>query len=149
MLSAEATARRLPELFAIVGPLYRRAQRAVERDEHHEGISVGVRAVLEMLRTHGPLTVPEMGRTQSLSRQFVQRMVNDAAAAGLVETRENPRHRRSRLIALTERGAATMDRVAARELSVMTGLGAQYTDADLDACLRVLSDLVGRLDDVD
>jgi DNA-binding MarR family transcriptional regulator len=149
MLSSEETARRLPELFAVVGPLYRRAQRAVERDEHREGVSVGVRAVLEMLRTHGPLTVPDMGRTQSLSRQFVQRMVNDALAAELVETRENPRHRRSRLISLTPHGGAVMDRIAHREVAVMAGLGARYAAADLDVCLRVLGDLTARLDEVD
>jgi DNA-binding MarR family transcriptional regulator len=149
MLTPEETAHRLPELFAVVGPLYRRAQRAVERDEHHEGVSVGVRAVLEMLRAHGPLTVPDMGRTQSLSRQFVQRMVNDALAEGLVETRENPRHRRSRLVALTPRGTTTMNRIAARERAVLTSLGARYSDTDLDTCVRVLGDLVQRLDEVD
>ena len=36
------------------------------------------------------MTVPQMGRAQALSRQFVQRMVNEAAAQGLVESVPNP-----------------------------------------------------------
>ncbi len=37
-------------------------------------------AVLNLLREQGPMTVPQMSRAQALSRQFVQRMVNEAAA---------------------------------------------------------------------
>src|SRR5690606_38188516 len=89
---------RLIEVFDLVGPLYRRAYRKVEQDAPVEGLTVGVRAVLNLLREHGPMTVPQMGRAQALSRQFVQRMTNEAAALGLVESVPNPAHRRSSLI---------------------------------------------------
>lgn len=81
---------RLMEVFDLVGPLYRRVQRKVEQGEAVEGLSVGVRAVLDLLHRHGPMTVPQMGRAQAISRQFVQRMVNDAAARGLVESTPTP-----------------------------------------------------------
>jgi DNA-binding MarR family transcriptional regulator len=140
---------RLAAVFDLVGPLYRRAFRKVEQDAPIEGLSVGVRAVLNLLREHGPMTVPQMGRAQALSRQFVQRMVNDAAARDLVEIVPNPAHRRSSLIRLTGDGAAAIDAVVARERAVLSGVGGDLTDADIRACLRVLTRMLEFLDDVD
>ncbi|MEW9549036.1 MarR family winged helix-turn-helix transcriptional regulator [Nonomuraea sp. NPDC050783] len=140
---------RLTEVFDLVGPLYRRAQRKVELDAPIEGLSVGVRAVLHLLRAHGPMTVPQMGREQALSRQFVQRMTNDAAARGLVALGPNPAHKKSSLVRLTEEGRAAIDAVLARERAVLRRIGGDLTDAEIDACLRVLSRLLRLLDDVD
>ncbi len=136
-------------MFDLVGPLYRRAQRKVEQDAPIEGLSVGVRAVLNLLREHGAMTVPQMGRAQALSRQFVQRMINDAAARHLVEVCPNPAHKRSSLIRLTEEGRAAITAVIDREREVLRSLGGELTDAEIDACVRVLSRLLRLLDDVD
>ncbi|MGA4838377.1 MarR family winged helix-turn-helix transcriptional regulator [Streptomyces sp. G45] len=142
-------AHRLTEVFDLVGPLYRRVQRKVEQSEPIEGLSVGVRAVLDLLRRHGPMTVPQMGRAQSLSRQFVQRMVHDAAARGLVEITANPAHRRSSLIRLTGDGEAAISAAAAREHAVMRQVRGDLTDADVTACVRVLTSMLELFDDVD
>lgn len=141
-------ATRLAEVYLVVGPLYRRALRAVELAAPQEGLSVGVRAVLDQLRRAGPLTVPQMGAAQSLSRQFVQRMVNEAAGAGLVELVDNPAHRRSRLVRLTDRGQAVIDAVARREHEQLRRVGDLPRD-DVDACLRVLHRMLDALDAVD
>ncbi|SDM37478.1 DNA-binding transcriptional regulator, MarR family [Allokutzneria albata] len=112
-------------------------------------LSVGMRAVLHLLRQYGPMTVPDMGRAQALSRQFVQRMVNDAAARQLVEVTPNPAHKRSSLIRLTERGTTVIDAVLAREHAALLRAGEDLTDEEVTACLRVLSRLLDNLDDVD
>lgn len=140
---------RLAEVFNVVGPLYRRAQRKVEQDMSAKGLSVGLRAVLDMLREHGPMTVPQMGRAQALSRQFVQRTVNDAAARGLVESMPNPAHKRSSLIALTDRGLAAVTDVVDRERAVFARAGLDLTEGEVDACLRVLTRLLALVDNVD
>lgn len=140
---------RLTEVFDLVGPLYRRAQRKVEQDAPIEGLSVGVRAVLNLLREHGPMTVPQMGRAQALSRQFVQRMINDAAARHLVEFVPNPAHKRSSLIRLTEEGRAAITAVIARERAVLSQIGGDLTEAEVATCIRVLSRLLQLVDNVD
>jgi DNA-binding MarR family transcriptional regulator len=140
---------RLAEVFDLVGPLYRRAQRRVELDLPGDGMSVGVRAVLKMLCEHGPMTVPQMSRAQALSRQFVQRMVNDAAAGGLVESVVNPMHRRSSLIRLTGTGHAAITRVTDRERTVLRHAGGDVSPDDLDGCVRVLTQLLRVLDTVE
>lgn len=140
---------RLADVYLLVGPLYRRVLRKVELGEEIEGIGVGVRAVLDMLRLSGPMTVPQMGRAQALSRQFVQRMVNDAAARGFVEAVPNPAHRRSWLIELTAAGRAAIEAVIAREHGLLGQVGGDLTQADVDACVKVLSRMLDRLSDVD
>ncbi|MBF8185767.1 MarR family transcriptional regulator [Nonomuraea sp. K274] len=140
---------RLSEVFDLVGPLYRRAQRKVEQYAPTMGLSVGVRAVLNMLREHGPMTVPQMGRAQALSRQFVQRMINDAAARGLVEAVPNPAHKRSSLIRLTGEGRSAITALIDSERAMLREAGADLDDAEIDACLRVLSSLLRFLDHVD
>ncbi|MFF4651760.1 MarR family winged helix-turn-helix transcriptional regulator [Streptomyces sp. NPDC001380] len=147
-LAPDDLAPRLMDVFALVGPLYRRVQRRIEQDATAPGVSVGVRAVLDLLREHGPLTVPQMGRAQSISRQFVQRMVNDAAAHGLVEAVPNPAHRRSPLIRLTDAGRAAITAVVDHEHALLRR-AAGLTDAEVAACVKVLSRLLDLFDDVD
>lgn len=148
-LAPDELAPRLTEVFDLVGPLYRRVQRKVEQAAPLDGLSVGTRAVMVLLREHGPMTVPQMGRAQALSRQFVQRMVNDAASRGLVESIPNPAHQRSSLIRLTEAGAAAVTAAVTREAELLRGVGGDLTDADVTACVRVLSHMLALFDDVD
>ena len=148
-LAPDDLAQRLMEVFALVGPLYRRVFRKVEQDAPVQGLSIGVRAVLDLLNENGPMTVPQMGRAQALSRQFVQRMVNDAAAQHLVEAIPNPAHQRSSLIGLTDGGRAAITAVTARERALLSQIGGDLTDADITACLRVLSRLLELFENVD
>ncbi|MBB5084878.1 MarR family winged helix-turn-helix transcriptional regulator [Nonomuraea endophytica] len=145
-MSETERAERLVAVFDLVGPLYRRAWRQVEQDAPVEGLTVGLRAVLSMLRQHGPMTVPHLGRTLALSRQFVQRTINDGAALSLVEPVPNPAHRKSSLIRLTDQGAAAVDALVGRERAVLREVGRDLTDADVEACLRVLAHLLHHLD---
>jgi DNA-binding MarR family transcriptional regulator len=148
-LAPDDLAHRLTEVVDLVGPLYRRVQRKVEQAAPIEGLSVGVRAVLDLLRENGPMTVPQMGRAQALSRQFVQRMVNDAAAGQLVEITPNPAHQRSSLIRLTDRGRAAITAVIAREHALLREVDGDLTDADVTACVRVLTKMLELFDNVD
>lgn len=149
-LPPDVLAERLYEVFAVLGPLYRRVTRAVELKAPIVGLSIGVRAVLELLRAHGsPMTVPEMGRALAVSRQFVQRMVNEAADGDLVEAIPNPAHQRSSLIRLTDTGRTAIDELIARESALMRRVGGDLTGADVDTCVRVLTRVLEVFEDLD
>jgi DNA-binding MarR family transcriptional regulator len=135
---------RLAAIFDVLGPLYRRGVRAVEQEG---GMPVGVRAVLDALAGCGATTVPTLGRTLSLSRQFVQRSVDDAAGRGWVRSRENPAHRRSVLVELTDAGRDVLTTVRDGEQRELATLEDDLDPGDLDACLRVLRALSTRLTD--
>ena len=137
-LSPAHRAARLAEVYVALGPVYRRVARIVEQDEQVSGLSVGVRNVLDQLRRDGDRTVPQLARAQDLSRQYTQRMVDQAATDGLVELAPNPAHRRSRLVRLTPAGTAAITSVIDRELSLLTRVGGDLTAAELDGTLRVL-----------
>ncbi|MFF3554018.1 MarR family winged helix-turn-helix transcriptional regulator [Streptomyces tsukubensis] len=145
-LPPDELAERLTEVLGLAGLLYRRVLRKVEQTAPEQGLSVGVRAVLELLREQGPTTVPRMSRSQALSRQFVQRMVNDGAALGLVEQIANPAHRRSPLIGLTVAGRAAITAVTDREKAVLGRTGGGLTEADVEGCVRVLSGVLALFD---
>ncbi|MEV5610694.1 MarR family transcriptional regulator [Streptomyces sp. NPDC052225] len=144
----DVPAERLADVYDLVGPLYRRVFRKVELDGLAAGLSVGVRAVLDMLRRHGPMTVPQLGRAQSLSRQFVQRMTNEAAALGLVEAVPNPTHKRSSLIRLTDAGERAITAVVERERAEL-GRIEGVTGAQVETCIHVLTRMLRLLDDVE
>lgn len=145
-LDPDEGARRLAEIYLVVGPLYRRVLRAVEEDAATTGVDAGQRAVLDMLRRNGPLTVPQMARDQELTRQFVQRMVNAALAAGLVESNDNPTHRRSVLIGLTERGRAAIADVVDREHQQLRAACEGLDETQIDATLVVLRRMLAAID---
>ncbi|MGP4015651.1 MarR family winged helix-turn-helix transcriptional regulator [Saccharopolyspora sp. 5N708] len=141
---------RLAEIYAVIGPLYRRVARVVERDSPRSGLSVGVRAVLERLELSGAAeAVPQLARALELSRQFVQRMVNDALEQGFVEMRPNPAHRRSALVALTERGHAAIRSVQAVEHEAMGRVGGDLTAAEVATTLRVLRHMLAAVNEFD
>lgn len=148
-MDPQTLAARLAEVYLEIGPLYRKVARIVERDESVMGMSVGVRAVLDQLRREGDRTVPHIARTQDLSRQFIQRMVNHAKDVGYVELVANPVHRRSRLVRLTTPGRAAIEAVAAREHSLMGCVAGDLTDTDLAATLHVLRHMRRALDELD
>lgn len=140
-------AEQLAEVYLLVGPLYRRVLRVVERAEAENRVSVGVRAVLDQLRRHGPMTVPQIGRSQSLSRQFVQRMVNEAGA--LVELVDNPAHRRSRLVRLTDEGRALINGVTDREHEQLRAVAELVTDAEVAGTRAVLRRMLDALEEIE
>ncbi|MFE7441601.1 MarR family winged helix-turn-helix transcriptional regulator [Streptomyces chartreusis] len=140
---------RVSEVFDLIGALYRRGLRKLEQGEEVEGVSVGVRSVLVLLHRYGPMTVPQMGRLMTLTRQFVQRMVNDALARGWAETTPNPAHQRSSLIRITDEGEAVITAILAREHALNRQVGGELTEAELQACVRVLKEMLKTFDHVE
>ncbi|MFF7450219.1 MULTISPECIES: MarR family transcriptional regulator [unclassified Streptomyces] len=140
---------RVSEVFDLIGALYRRGLRKLEQGEEIEGVSVGVRSVLVLLHRYGPMTVPQMARIMTLTRQFVQRMTNDALARGWAETAPNPAHQRSSLIRLTGDGEAVVTAVLDREHALNRQVGGELTEAELRACTRVLKEMLRTFDHVD
>ncbi|KMS76351.1 MarR family transcriptional regulator [Streptomyces viridochromogenes] len=140
---------RISEVFDLVGALYRRGLRKLEQGEEVEGVSVGVRSVLTLLHRYGPMTVPQMARVMTLTRQFVQRMVNDAAASGWAEATPNPAHQRSSLIRITADGEAVITAILAREHALNRQVGGDLTESELRACARVLKEMLKTFDHAD
>ena len=124
-----------------VRPLLLGSVKVVESRLRRHGLTVGTRAVLEVLVELGPAPVPTLAERLSLTRQGVQRHVNDLHALGYVRRRPNPTHRRSVLIALTDRGETVFSQIRTDELTRLARMVPGCTDADLATAAAVLQAL--------
>jgi DNA-binding MarR family transcriptional regulator len=113
------------------------------------GVSASLRAVLEHLEAHGPVTVPDMARAKKVTRQHIQQLVDAGIGAGLAEARPNPAHRRSPLIALTPKGAEVFAEIRKRERKALAALSAElgpdFNGRDAAIAIAALDRLVGAL----
>jgi DNA-binding MarR family transcriptional regulator len=92
------------------------------------------------------LTVPQIARRMGLTRQAVQASVNRLLSDALVETDENPDHRRSPLIRMTVLGNAKYAALERRQVGWINELAAGLSLTDLATTARVLEALSTRLD---
>ncbi|GAA4848750.1 MarR family winged helix-turn-helix transcriptional regulator [Saccharopolyspora rosea] len=149
VLPPEELGTRLADVYAVIGPLYRRVGRLVEQ-QAPPGLPIGVRAVLEYLvRTGEAAAVPRMARDLALSRQFVQRMVNEALEGGHVALKPNPAHRRSSLVEPTDSGREAINAVLRHEQEAMGQVGGDLTEDEVAATVRVLRHMLAGLGEVD
>jgi len=93
-----------------------------------------------------PMPVPHIARQMGLSRQNVQRIVNDLDDVGYVTFAPNPHHKRAKLVVLTDRGRETYDAAHRVQVPWANALGAATTPEDLQTALRVLQSLRAALD---
>lgn len=119
--------------------------RAVAEEVHHDGqLSGGRREVLRDLDRDGALTVPQLARSRSFSRQHAQVLVNSLQREGLVELRPNPAHRRSPLVRVTETGRARLAEMVRREQRLWAAVAPALSPQQLAATettLRTLREL--------
>ena len=78
---------------------------------------------------HGPAPVANVARIMGLTRQTVQTTADALERDGFVEYRNNPHHRRAKLIVLTDKGRAALRQVEARQAEWAGRLGASEADA--------------------
>jgi DNA-binding MarR family transcriptional regulator len=93
-----------------------------------------------------PLPVAHLARNMGLTRQAVQRSVDEMKADGFVHLVENPHHRRAMLVVMTEKGEAAyraaLDRQARWAEAVADGLSPD----EITAAGTLLRELQRRLD---
>lgn len=102
------------------------------------GVTAAKRSLLFTLDREGPQTVPDLARERLVSRQVVQTQTNELLKEGLVETRKNPRHRRSTLLAPTAKGSKLIQQMLKKESELVES--SDYTPATEE-----LIDLCGQL----
>jgi DNA-binding MarR family transcriptional regulator len=110
------------------------------------GITAAMRGVMESLSDGAALTVPQVARAKSVTRQHIQVLVNQLVAARLVHSKPNPRDKRSPLIALTAEGRKVFRAMSEREATVLADLAHAMRGTDTEAALAVLEELHRQLD---
>ncbi len=131
----------LYDVIRFVRPLHLALARSVERGLHGTGVTMAMRAVLEIIDAGGPKSVPDIGRVLVVERQSAQRIVNAAQELELVELISNPAHRRSPLVSLTPKGAELFAYIREQEQKTLQRIGRNSSRDDIEATIRVLNAL--------
>jgi DNA-binding MarR family transcriptional regulator len=115
---------------------------------HVSASGAGTWGLLNSIARDGPQTVPVLARERPVSRQYMQQVVNEAMADGLVRLASNPRHKRSSLVELTNAGRARYDDLTRSLAAIATDLSRGMDVAMLEQAASVLAEAkrrVGRL----
>jgi len=110
-------------------------------DALHEGLGLtaATRGILEALLLGGAATVPGIARERGASRQHVQQLVDALLERDLVERHSNPNHKRSLLIALTDKGRALVENMRAEERNAIGRIQAGVSDHAIEEAALVLA----------
>jgi DNA-binding MarR family transcriptional regulator len=120
------------------------AQKASENLGQYE-LTVADRAVMEFLYPHEQLSVPGIASRYQVSRQHVQVTVNSLREKGLLESRPNPRHKRSSLMQLSDKGGELFSKILAKDKSTVEELFSNIPPEDQKTTRRTLETLLREL----
>lgn len=96
-----------------------------------------------------PLTVSAIAREMGITRQAVQRTADVLEGRGLIEYRDNPAHRRAKLVAITAEGRSAVSAINPHHLhhaTQLTEILGEQAFAGAVAALTKLSEALDALD---
>ena len=90
--------------------------------------------------------VARLARNMGLTRQGVQRIVNDMRRQGLIELKPNPHHRRARLVTLTAKGRKAFGDATDLQVPWVNAVASGLKRRQIAAATRLLETLRRRLE---
>jgi DNA-binding MarR family transcriptional regulator len=141
--AAAALTELILELFRVNGDLISEGDRIAGEFGQSSARWQVLGAIAERVRT-----VPGIAREMGLTRQSVQRTVDVLQAEGIVEHLDNPEHRRSKLIGMTDRGREIYRKIFARQVQWANGLAAELpvSERDIRGGLMLLQHIRAQLE---
>ncbi len=127
------------DLFQDAEALVQAAKRWSDMLHSEVGISPAGRRLLDILLIGGPAPVPRMARERGVSRQHVQQQVDALLEDGLVRRQGNPAHKRSSIIALTDKGRAMIQNMRAEEFHALSRMQVGVSDHAVGEATQVLA----------
>ncbi len=129
----------------LIRRLFRAMAETADSYLRDSGITVADRAVMEFLYPDHALTVPDIARRYQVSRQHVQVTVNRLLEDGLLTSRDNPQHKRSPLLQLSDLGSDSFEEIRRNESKLIEELFSDIEIADVATTKRTLETLLGNL----
>ncbi len=117
----------LDQAAALIRAAARKLSHQVQKEEAADALSAPEVDILEEVFDLGPLDVGELRSRLGAPKQSLARHLNDLESAGLVQRTTDPRDKRRRVVALTEKGsqmtseATEKRRLALREAFLNAG----------------------------
>ena len=141
----EATGAELHDLFREVFALQAALAGIMDAVHAETGLSTSKHRIVRALDREEGATAPRLATLLGVSRQFVQTVCNAMGEEGLVVFRNNPQHRRSKLIFLTDRGKRVFRESRRRENEMIARSLPRIEAEKVLTAGRVLAAIRGRL----
>jgi len=93
-----------------------------------------------------PQTVPQIARSMGLTRQAVQRLVDAMREDDLLFFKDNPSHKRAKLVSLSELGETVFMKLDKKQSVWAMECSVGITKAELEATLSVLKRISDSID---
>ena len=110
----------LHDLFREVFALQAALAGIMDKVHLEAGLSTSQNKIMRVLTRMESATVPDIAAQLNVSRQFVQTVCNGLNAQGFLGFSENPRHKRSKRMALTVVGRAAYETARRKENEIIT-----------------------------
>ncbi|QEN89235.1 MarR family transcriptional regulator [Labrys sp. KNU-23] len=142
-LAGEGVTALILEVFRLNGRLLAAGDRLVAG----LGLSSARWQVLGAIALAGtPQPVAHLARSMGLNRQGVQRIVNELADEDILAFRDNPHHRRAKLVVMTAKGKAAYEAANRLQKPWVDALAQGVAVEDVTACQRLIETLRVRLE---
>jgi DNA-binding MarR family transcriptional regulator len=145
--STRASGAALHDLFREVFALQAALAGIMDAVHAEAGLTTSQHRIIRALEAEERATVPRLATTLGVSRQFVQTACNAMNAAGLVAYRENPHHRRSRRVFLTQKGRKAFREARRKENAIIARNLPDIDTAEAEAAAGILAEIRNRLPD--
>lgn len=109
------------------------------------GLSSARWQVLGAIET-APMSVAQIARAMGLTRQSVQRLADVLAEEGIVAFRDNPAHRRAKLVELTREGRRRLAALHRRQVAWANAVATALPAASIRDATGMLAELRRRLE---
>jgi DNA-binding MarR family transcriptional regulator len=93
-----------------------------------------------------PQPVANIARDMGLTRQAVQRVVNELEAEGFLSFAPNPHHQRAKLVVLSKSGTKAFQAATKRQTPWANELARGFSARDIRTALGVVREIVTRLE---
>lgn len=116
---------------------YQMRQSSADTGLNVKGIS-GAYGLMADIFHQGPQTIPQLLKERALSRQYLHRVINTLEAEGLIEFRDNPSHKRSKLVALSEPGLAFFENKRGKIMASLVPISEELSHEQIKNSLHTL-----------
>jgi DNA-binding MarR family transcriptional regulator len=128
----------LQELAAEIAHFYRHGER-IGRDMFHD-VSYNDLLAFRFLETGGK-TVSELARLRHVARQTMSQTVEDWVANDLICFADNPRHKKAKLLLLTEKSEELLRSANSRELQFIRRIEHRFDLTEVKTAVAVIRKL--------
>lgn len=135
------------EILRHLRPLYQASSRIVTGLLADLPMTLPLRAVVELIEQDGQQTVPQLAASMLVTRQGTQKIVNEGVALGILRLGENPAHRRSRLVGVTDEGWRAFATLRRREDELLETVAVSIETARLEQAAAVIEQLTAAMRD--